>query len=305
MTEPLISVVIPSYNYGRYLAQAIDSVLGQTYPYLEVIVVDDGSTDDSLSLLQSYREHIRWFQNQNGGVSAARNRGIRESRGELIAFLDADDAWFPEKLARQVELMKDPQVGMVYCGLQLIDAGGHPLGRRTMGLRGRVLKELALLRPPGLPASGSSPLVRRDCFERVGLFEVGLSTSADWDLWRRIACHYSIESICEPLVYYRLHSQAMHRNLATLERDMVLAFERMFADPAAAAVHHLRRQCYARLYLTLSGSYLHARRWGKCLDYAVRSLRVWPPAILYPCLLPVRRLQRWAQAAGEDDPSLA
>src|SRR5438309_4900890 len=99
---PLVSVVVPNYNYGRYVREAVDSVLGQTYPAVEVIVVDDGSSDDSLSVLQSYGSKIKLVVQPNGGVHKARNRGIEESKGEFVAFLDADDVWEPTKLERQV-----------------------------------------------------------------------------------------------------------------------------------------------------------------------------------------------------------
>jgi glycosyltransferase involved in cell wall biosynthesis len=292
MTPPLISVIIPNYNYGRYLAQAIDSVLEQTYPHVEVIVVDDGSTDDSLNVLQSYGERIRWTQQRNQGVSAARNRGIAESRGTLVAFLDADDVWLPTKLARQAALFNNPAVGLVYCGLQYISSEGEPLGVDLSGRRGRVLKEMALLRGAAVLAGGSSALVRRECFDRVGLFDTQLSTSADWDMWRRIACHYEIDAVREPLLLYRQHGSAMHRNVDLFERDVLRAFANMFADPAAAEVHPLRRRCYGNLYLTLAGSYLHARRWGKCLHYAARGILAYPPALTYLASFPLRRVQR-------------
>src|SRR4051795_3380132 len=107
---PLVSVVIPNYNYGRYVRQAVDSVLAQTYPSVEIIVVDDGSSDDSVALLQSYGSSIKLVAQSNGGVHKARNRGIEESKGEFVAFLDADDWWEPTKLARQMELFADPRV---------------------------------------------------------------------------------------------------------------------------------------------------------------------------------------------------
>lgn len=304
MAAPLISVVIPNYNYGCYLPQAIDSALEQSYPNIEVIVVDDGSTDDSEAVLRRYGKRVRWFQQRHQGVSAARNCGIQESRGEFVAFLDADDMWRPAKLERQVELLRNPAVGMVYCGVQHINASGQPLGTNVSGRRGRVLKELALLRAPGVPVGGSSVLVRKECFERTGCFDVALSTSADWDMCRRIACHYEIEIVREPLVLYRLHDSSMHRNVDVFEHDMLHAFASMFADPAAAEVYPLRCRCYGNLYLTLSGSYLHAGRWAKCLKYAVCSVLAWPPALAYLASLPIRRARRRLHARRDNAGSM-
>lgn len=292
MSTPLISVVIPSYNYARYLGEAIDSALGQTYPNVEVVIVDNSSTDNTLEVLRSYGDRVRWFQQPNQGVSGSRNRGIMESRGELIAFMDADDVWLPEKLTRQVELLSNPRVGMVYCGLQYIDAQGKPLEQSINGLRGRVLKKLALLEPPGVPACGSSALIRRECFDKVGGFDRELSISADWDMWRRIACHYEIEFVHEPLVLYRQHDSAMHHKIDVFEHDVLHMFASMFGDPAAAEVHPLRRQCYANLYLMLSGSYFYAGRWGKSIRYGLRSALTWPPRLAHLLFFPYRTVRR-------------
>lgn len=290
MNAPLTSVVVTNYNYGRFLSQALDSVLAQSYPHIEVVVVDDGSNDNSLDVLRTYGSRVRVIPQQNRGVSEARNRGIRESRGELVAFLDADDAWLPDKLSKQVALLESGDFGMVYCGLRCVDEDGNLLGVTTDGLSGRVLRELALLETPGIPASGSSALIPKHCFEVVGLFEPALSTSADWDLWRRIACRFSIGMLREPLVSYRLHRASMHRNLDLFERDMLLAFERMFADEAAKAVHPLERRARAKLYMTLAGSFFRARRWRKFIDYGGKSLILHPGGLAYLGGFPMRRL---------------
>ena len=291
----LVSVVIPNYNYGRYLREAIDSVFGQTYPHLEVIVVDDGSTDNSLNVLRGYGNRIRWMQQVRQGVSTARNRGIQESRGELVAFFDSDDLWHPEKLSKQVAYFHRPSVGMVYCGRQLVDEGGRCLATERPEGSGWLLNDIALLRWTQAPG-GSTALVRRGCLDRVGLFDPALSTSADWDFWRRIACFYEIHAVPEPLVFYRQHAAAMHRDVEVFERDMHYAFSRMFEDAAAAAIHPLRRHCYSNLYLTLSGAYLHARRWDRCLAYAWRSLLAWPPNVAAMASFPVRRFRRSIEA---------
>jgi glycosyltransferase involved in cell wall biosynthesis len=291
-SAPRVSVIIPNYNYGRYLSAAIDSVLGQTYSHLEVIVVDDGSTDGSEAVLRGYEGRVSWFQQRNQGVSAARNRGIQESRGELIAFLDADDVWHPQKIERQIAVLQDPAVGIVCTGLQYISTSGQSLGTNLCGGRGRVLHEFALLRKTVVLAGGSSVLVRKECFTRAGLFDAELSTSADWDMWRRIACYYDIEVVREPLISYRLHSSAMHRDVGLMERDMLRAFAKMFADPAASRIRPLRRECYSNLYMILCGSYFQARRWDACLRCMARSLVLRPAGILYLASFPFRRLGR-------------
>lgn len=287
-----VSVIICNYNYGQFLREAVDSALAQTHPADEVLVVDDGSTDGSREVLRHYGDRIRLLFQENRGVSAARNTGIANSGGELIAFLDSDDAWLPTKLERQVEWFEDPTVGMVYTGLRYVDENGDSLGTSPTGSRGHVLEDLALLRVPGVPASGSSAVVRRSCLETVGPFDESLSTSADWDLWRRIACRYTIELTPEPLVLYRQHGSAMHRNVEGFEHDMLRAFEAMFEDDAAREVHPLKRRCYGRLYLTFAGSYLHARGIRKSLHYLWAGLSSWPGGVAYVVAMPFRWLRR-------------
>ena len=292
MTEPLVSVVISNHNCGRFVAGAVESALQQSYSNREVIVVDDGSTDDSLSVLSAFGDRVRVVAQANQGVSGARNEGIRQSRSELVAFLDADDLWYPDKLAKQIPLFANRSVGLVYCGVEYIDEQGRPLGFNTKGLRGRVLKDIALLRGTVVLAGGSTAVVRKSRFEITGMFEPNLSTAADWDMWRRIACHDEVDVVREPLMKYRLRAGSMHRNAQVFEHDMLLGFARMFADPTAAEIRHVRRRAYAKLFLMLSGSFLEAGNLRKAVAYACRSVALWPPSLGYIGALPWRRLRR-------------
>lgn len=289
---PLVSVIIPNYNYGRYLPLAIESVLRQTYPNVEILVVDDGSTDDSKAVLERFGDRLRLLEQRNQGVSAARNRGIEESRGEMVAFLDADDLWHETKLSHQVSKLDDRAVGLVYCGLEYIDEGGRRLGAASPTAHGRLLRHLALLTHPGVLGVGSTALVHKRSIERTGGFDPRLSTSADWDFARKVACHFSIEVAPEPLVFYRQHGVAMHRRVELFERDMLYAFERMFSDPAAAEVHPLKRRAYGKLHLVLAGSYLHAGEWRRGLAHAVLSLTLWPGGFVYFSTFPLRLVRR-------------
>ncbi len=288
----LVSVVIPNYNCSAFLPAALESVCAQTYPDVEILVVDDGSTDDSLRVLEPYADRVRVLRQHNQGVSAARNHGIRESRGELIAFLDADDLWDREKLAKQVPLFANPSVGIVYCAVEYIDEAGASLGTNHTGRRGRVLRSIALLEGTIVLAGGSTAVVRHACFDRAGHFDLEMSTAADWDMWRRIACHYEIDVVREPLMKYRLRPSSMHRNIAVFEHDMLRGFANMFADPEAREVHGLRRRAYATLFLMLSGSHLHAGNWRPSLRYAARSVMTWPPTLAYIAGMPLRRIRR-------------
>jgi glycosyltransferase involved in cell wall biosynthesis len=185
---PLVSVVIPTYNCARFLPQAIDSVLGQSYSRRELIVVDDGSTDDTDAVLRRYAGRIRIVQRPNGGVSSARNRGIRESRGEFVAFLDSDDIWHSDKLQRQLALFTRSAVGLVHCGLRYIDIDGNVVGVNRSGRRGHVLKDFALFRGTVVQGGGSGSIVRRPVFEAVGLFDPDLSRVVTKSRWCPSRC---------------------------------------------------------------------------------------------------------------------
>ena len=174
---PLVSVVIPNYNYGRYLGEAIESVLAQSYPRRELIVVDDGSTDESETVLRRYGQRLRWVRQPHHGVATARNRGVQESRGTLLAFLDSDDVWFPTKLERQVaRWLAEPSIGFVHCGAQVIDVNGRSVESLRDGVAGWVCKDLLLFRQPAVVTGGSGVLVPRSKFELVGGFDTNLST---------------------------------------------------------------------------------------------------------------------------------
>jgi len=142
---PEVSIVIPAHNAARYVGQAIESVLGQTFGDNEVILVDDGSTDDTASVIEGFGSEIRQIRQANSGVSVARNRGIAESTGRYVAFLDADDTWMPEKLARQLDaLRRQPGHGLAYSALLVTDSELQPLEVRHGTLRGSALETLLL-----------------------------------------------------------------------------------------------------------------------------------------------------------------
>ena len=256
MRLPLVSVIVPNYNYGRYLGGAIESVLAQSYPETEIIVVDDGSTDDSLNVLHRYEGRLRWMRQERQGVSTARNRGAQESRGELLAFLDADDLWHPKKLERQVErLTADNGLGLIHCGETVIDDHGRTLVVRCEGGEGWVAEALLRYQRIVVFGPGSPSLIPRRIFEEIGGFDARLTTFADWDLAYRIACRYRIGCVRGPLVTIRSHGTSMQRNVLAMEHDMLLAYDKAFRD-ATPELRRLRRRCYGHLHIVLAGSFL-------------------------------------------------
>jgi glycosyltransferase involved in cell wall biosynthesis len=200
---PRASVVMANYNYARYLRAAIESVLNQTLGDLELIIVDDGSTDGSREIIDSYLHdpRVRFRPVEHLGQPGAKNAGIELTRGPLIAFLDADDIWHPRKLEKQVALFEhDPALGVVYCRRTLIDEDGRELPYRQPPLqRGDVLAPMF----HDNFVCFSSAVVRRIVFEHVGLFDERSDLAIDFDLWLRVAAHYRFDYVDEPLVQYR------------------------------------------------------------------------------------------------------
>lgn len=215
---PAVSVIIPTYNRAHIIPQAIDSVLDQTFRDFEIIVVDDGSTDDTPAVLQNrYGEKITCIRTKNCGLPAARNTGIKAARGQYIAFLDDDDAWLPEKLELQAALMQNsPSPGLVYCGSYTVDADGTVISETRPVKRGALFEDL--LCSNDIVGSASAVLIAGGVFSRAGCFDETLAACEDWDLWIRIARDYMIDFVDQPLVKLRKHPNTMQRNLLNMER---------------------------------------------------------------------------------------
>lgn len=199
-----ISVVIPAYNAERWIGEALDSVLAQTYPPTEVIVVDDGSTDGTRSVIQRYAGRVNYLYQENRGQAAARNAGIRAAIGEYIAFIDADDLWQAEKLALQVEKLKEGYEWVI-CNFANFDDSTHQLVDmpKLKLYEGDVLEQLFLICFIGSP----TPVVKRDIFDKVGGFDESPSLlfGEDWEMWLRIAASYPLGVVHKTLALHRLH----------------------------------------------------------------------------------------------------
>jgi glycosyltransferase involved in cell wall biosynthesis len=287
-----VSVVIPTYNHARFVGQAIESVLSQTLPAHEVIVVDDGSSDNTQEVLNPYASPVRVVRQQNQGVAAARNNGARFATGDFLAFLDADDVWLPRKLELQAARFGGKhEPGLVHCGVEDINDAGLPLCRHLDGLEGRVATDLLLFRRPVILGGGSGIVIPRAVFEETGGFDTQLSTSADWDLFYRIASRYEVGFVAEVLLQYRLHGSNMHGNVRAMERDMLLAYDKAFnaADPE---LYRLRRRCYGNLHAVLAGSFFSARQYRGFTKHMFKSLLLTPNNISQFTGYPVRLWRR-------------
>ncbi len=196
-----VSVIIPTYNRGRMLAEAIDSVLAQTFTDFQLIVVDDGSTDNTTDILSAYQDEIVCIRQENSGVSAARNRGINSASGDFIAFLDSDDLWLPEKLFHQVRFFNENKEALICQTEELWIRKGVRVnpGNRHKKQSGMIFKpSLALCL-----VSPSAVMIKKRLFDEVGLFDESLPACEDYDLWLRIGCRFPIYLIDIPLITKR------------------------------------------------------------------------------------------------------
>lgn len=211
MLKPRVSVVIPTYNRQKLLLDAIDSVLAQKYKDFEVIVVDDGSTDDTEERLRSYLGRVRYIKQKNQGVAAARNAGIRHAKGEYLCFLDSDDIWLPEKLSTQIAFADEhPQYGLIATEIQGIDENKKQVGINKAAKysirNGYVADDLLF----GNWIQTSTVMVPSHCLGTVGCFDEDVGQfGEDWLMWMRIAVRYPIYFLPEPLVLYRYHQESL------------------------------------------------------------------------------------------------
>jgi glycosyltransferase involved in cell wall biosynthesis len=248
MKNDFISVVIPTYNRASFFKEAIDSVLSQTFRDFELIVVDDGSTDETPELLLSYGNKIKVIKKANKGPSAARNRGIKAAKGEWIAFLDSDDVWKPDKLEKQVQFIKDnPDIKICQTEEIWIRNGKRVNPRKKHEMHSGWIYEQCL---PLCIVSPSSVMIHRDVFEKVGFFDETMPACEDYDLWLRIAPYYPICLVREKLIVKQGgHVDQQSRVVASLDRLRIKAIVKSLESgdlnesQYAAALLELNRKC--------------------------------------------------------------
>jgi glycosyltransferase involved in cell wall biosynthesis len=244
---PKVSVIIPTYNRAALLVEAVQSVMKQTYTELELIVVDDGSTDDTREAILPYLHRIKYLYQERGGVSKARNYGIRVSHGEYIAFLDSDDLWLDKKLEVQVNFMESHSSFVSYTDEIWIRKGKrvNP-GKRHRKYSGWIFDKVL----PLCIISPSSAMMRREVFDRIGLFDETLPACEDYDMWIRVAKHYPIHLIEQQLIVKRGgREDQLSRTIWGLDRFRIKSLERILREnnltreERELVLKELRRKC--------------------------------------------------------------
>ena len=217
--KPKVSVIIPTYNRASLLRRSIQSVLNQTFQDFEIIVVDDCSTDNTEQVVKNFQEkdkRIRYIKHkENKGGAAARNSGIKASKGEFIGLLDDDDEWLPKKLEKQIKkfqlLKQSENVGVVYSGYFLVtDRTKKKISQIVPTLRGNVFNKLLSQCILGSP----TPLIKKICFDKVGVFDETLPSCQDWDMWIRIAKYYSFDFVPDALAMHHIHGSQISVDLS-------------------------------------------------------------------------------------------
>ena len=282
---PRVSVVIPTYNRAGYVSEAVASVLAQTYRDFEVIVIDDGSTDNTPEVVGSYRDaHIRYFYQENRGVSAAMNTGILASTAEYIAILDSDDVLVEEALQKSVAFLdQHPEVGYCFGQSYTIDESGRPLRSSPRGPRVTFVRdgreEIAQVLMGGR-SIGS--MVRRSCFQEVGLYNTELPMSEDWDMFIRLAKRYAVGHLAEPIYKLRFHQQQMtsQSSMKIVQNAHTTVLESVFEDAELGPLYgHLRRKAYFSLYCLLARMASLSEHRGAGLLYLLKALKTRPESL--------------------------
>jgi GT2 family glycosyltransferase len=231
-SSPLVSVVIPAYNSARFISAAIECVLHQTYRCFEVVVVNDGSTDETANEVARFGTAVSCIHQQNRGLSAARNRGIQSASGPLIAFLDADDLWKPTKLECQVGLLRNrPEIGLVHTDLDCLDES-IGIVKPSPANREEFVGSCWSALWRGNRIGVSSVMIRRHVLEQVGLFDERITrpTSQDYDLWLRLACRTVFGYIPEALTTCRFHDANASRNSTAMNEDVAYVLEKAYRE---------------------------------------------------------------------------
>ncbi len=272
MAGPFVSVIIPTYNRAHFLNEAVRSVLDQTFTDFEIIVVDDGSTDHTGDLVRTFLDtRIRYIHQAHRGINASMNTGLRAARGAYIGRLDSDDVWLPEMLVSEVEaLNRHADVGAVYGRAQAMDETGRPLPN-TRGLPQRYPDSSFVSMLYEDFTSSVTLLVRRECFDHIGLYDESLTTAGDWNICLRIARHYSFFFVDQVVARFRLHQGNISGPSSVYFADSLQNRERLLNEVFAAsdlpeAAVAIKPIAYRNVYTYVGLQWLRVRQFRRALN---------------------------------------
>lgn len=284
LNEPIISVIIPAFNSEKTIKETIDSVLKQTFTDFEIIVINDGSQDTTLELIEQIKDdRIKVFSFNNAGGNVSRNRGLKLAVGEFVSFLDADDLWTPDKLESQLaDLKNNLSAQVAYSWTDYIDENGKFLVRGThITANGDVYEQLLV---SNFLENGSNPLIRRKALIALGGFDESLNAAQDWDMWLRLADQYHFVAIPSVQILYRVTANSLSTNLTRQEKSCLQVMERAYQRRPVIAYNMSRSLAHLYKYLTCKALQAPFNRekglvaakflWHYCLNESLRFSRV-------------------------------
>lgn len=304
MINDLVSIVIPTFNASAFLKGAIESALHQNYMPLEVIVIDDGSTDNTSDVVRDYGTQVIFYRQNNLGPSGTRNTGIKLSKGEFIAFLDADDTWEMDKLQKQMHLMKnDPDIGLVHTNVWSFYLDRNEKECKDVKREEFVGQCYARLFSENRILT-SSVLVRRKCFNDVGLFDETLRVCEDWDMWIRLSRKYRFAYVPKPLVNYRIHKNNLTADSINMRKgDYSVLCKMLSDDPSLEKMigNAIIKKRISELCFGIGYHYYSLGEMGESRKYFYRSfggeIRLDSIMFMFVSMLPLKliSLLRWTK----------
>lgn len=279
MKSPKVSVIIPLYNGEKFISETTESVLAQTYKNMEIIIINDGSTDGSHEKIKPYLNRIKYIYQENKGISVARNKAILNSTGEYIAFLDHDDLWKPEKITLQVQYLDQHQdVGFVHTNLSIMrdtKITKEIFQTEKRNREGDCFNELLL----GNFINMLTVMVRRKCLEQVGIFDPDIKVIQDYDLWLRIAKHFRLGYINKPLAIYRIHDSNISKNKIRLtleEIKLIKTMLRLYPGLREKIGIERIKQRFLTLYYEVAYSLFKMRKLAESRRYFFEVWKISP-----------------------------
>ena len=298
----LVSVIIPAYNQGRFILEAVKSALMQENANIEVIVIDDGSSDGTAEIIAGITDsRIRYYWQQNKGLSAARNSGIRLARGEFLTFLDSDDRFLPGKVASLSRVMvANPRLGFSAGQALLIDENGRRIPRKFESVLPPNPQDLLL----GNPFHVGSVLLRKDWQEKTGFFDETLRSYEDWDYWLRLAlagCPMEVSS--EPVSEYRFHTDQMTRNGKQMTAATMAVLEKTFSrSDIPAEWTQMKAPAYANAYLRAAAHNYLDLDFSNACDNLIKAVDLNPELSKNGAAALAARIAGWSDLPKTDDP---
>jgi glycosyltransferase involved in cell wall biosynthesis len=276
---PIVSIIVPTYNGVRYIAETIQSILQQTYKDFEIIVIDDGSTDETVQVIHSFGKKVRYFYQSNRGPASARNIGIQQAKGKYIALIDHDDLWLPNKLEKQVPILeKMPGVGLVYSDAFNFYTDSNECPNTCFDLKqpyaGKVFKYLFI----GNFIPNLTVLVRKECFEKIGYFDVSgkMRMTDDYHMWLQVSQQYDFEYIDQPLAKFRRHQNNMSRDDIGMILDTNAALKNICKEYPECIGYLTKQKRFSELIYKLGRHALMDEKPNEAVRFFYNSLIEYP-----------------------------